>query len=209
MSVTLRPARPADAEIAATLIAETMGGYGVMTMGLGSLHREVTILVDWFSRAGNRFSYEYCWLAEIDQKVVGLLLTLPGDKLGQLERSLAKGILNYYSIFEVAQLLWRLMVIGRSDEAEPNEYILSHLAVSEPYRKQGIAGKLIQKAEELAIKNGFSRLVLEVELDNLPAQALYRKHGFELQFITEFGRHARTLACPGYQKLVKIVPTGG
>lgn len=106
-------------------------------------------------------------------------------------------------------MLWRLMVIGRSDEAEKNEYILAHLAVAEPFRRLGIAGRLIGKAEELARQKGFSRLVLEVEIDNSPAQALYTKHGFEYQFSTEFGRHAQTLHCHGFHKLVKIVSTGG
>jgi ribosomal protein S18 acetylase RimI-like enzyme len=175
MDLNLRLAVPEDAGIAAKLIADTMGGYGVMTMGLGSLHREEAILGDWFTRPGNRFSYEYCWLATQNDRIVGLLLALPGNKLGQLEKALAKGIFKQYSVFEVLQMLWRLMVIGRSDEADANEFVLAHLAVSERYRRQGVAGELIRKAEELAVQNGFSRLVLEVELDNLPAQALYKK----------------------------------
>lgn len=208
-SVTLRPATPLDASEAAVLIAETMGGYGVMTMGLGSLQREIRILEDWFARPGNRFCYEYGWIAELDGKPAGLLLTLPGDRLNDLERSLSKGILKYYNPFELLQMVWRLMVIGRSEEADKNEYVLAHLAVKEAFRHKGIASRLIQKAEELALQNGFSRLVLEVELDNMPARTLYQKQGFELQFTTEFGRHAKTLSCPGYHKLVKIVSSRG
>lgn len=208
-TLTLRPATPLDAREGAVLIAETMGGYGVMTMGLGSLQREISILEDWFTRPGNRFSYEYSWVAEIDGKPIGLLLTLPGNRLAELERSLSKGILKHYNPFELVQMVWRLMVIGRSDEADKNEYVLAHLAVKEAYRHQGIASRLIQKAEELAVQNGFSRLVLEVELDNLPARTLYQKQGFELQFTTEFGRHAKTLNCPGYHKLFKVVSSRG
>lgn len=208
-TLSLRPATPADAVEAAELLADTMGGYGVMTMGLGSLLRETTILQDWFARPGHRFSYEFCWLAELENKVVGLLLTLPGDRLDGLERSLSRGILKYYNPFELVQMVWRLMVIGRSDEAEKNEYVLAHLAVKESFRRKGIAACLINKAEELAVQNGFTRLVLEVELDNQPARILYQKQGFEVQFKTEFGRHARTLSCPGFEKMVKIIPTRG
>ncbi len=209
MNIKIRPAAPTDASTAALLLADTMGGYGVMTMGLGSLDREVNILKTWFARPGHRFSYEFCWLAEVQGEIAGLLLTLPGDRLGELEGALARGIFRLYSIPEVLKMLWRLMVIGRSDEAKKNEYILAHLAVAPNYRRQGIALKLIEKAAALAQQNGFSRLVLEVELDNAPAQTLYARCGFERQFRTEFGRHAKTLHCPGFDKLVKIVSTGG
>lgn len=208
-ALSLRPATPADAAEAAVLLADTMGGYGVMTMGLGSLLRETSILRDWFVRPGHRFSYEYCWLAELEDQVVGLLHTLPGDRLDELERSLSKGILKVYNPFELVQMVWRLMVIGRSDEADKNEYVLAHLAVKEGFRRKGIAAFLIKKAEELAAENGFTRLVLEVELDNQPARQLYGKQGFEVQYTTKFGRHARTLSCPGFDKMVKIIPTRG
>ncbi len=209
LTLKIRPATPDDAKEAAVLLADTMGGYGVMTMGLGSLLRETRILQDWFARPAHRFSYEFCWLAEVDGKTAGLLLTIPGDRLDELERALSKGILRYYNPLELVQMVWRLMVIGRSEEAEKNEYVLAHLAVKESYRRKGIAAALIQKAEELTAENGFNRLVLEVELDNSPARALYLKQGFEVQFTTEFGRHARTLSCPGFDKMVKIIPTRG
>lgn len=205
MDLQFRLATPSDASKAAVLIADTMRGYGIATMGLGSRVREISILENWFARPGNRFSYEFTWLALVDGQITGLLLSLRGDRLAKLERALAQGIFRLYNLPEIVRMLWRLMVLGRSDEAERDEYVLAHLAVAPQFQRRGIALALLEKAVEEARKNGFSRLVLEVEIGNTPAEKLYERFGFTHLFTTQFNRHAQLLQCPGYHKLLKVV----
>ena len=45
-------------------------------------------------------------------------------------------------------------------------------------RRRGVASALIRDAEVEARARGFDRLLLGVSIDNAPAQALYRRHGF-------------------------------
>jgi ribosomal protein S18 acetylase RimI-like enzyme len=45
-------------------------------------------------------------------------------------------------------------------------------------RRRGVASALIRYAEIEARARGFDRLRLGVSIDNAPAQALYRRHGF-------------------------------
>eukprot|EP00158_Paraphelidium_tribonemae_P009897 Partr_v1_DN28991_c0_g1_i4_m26177 putative N-alpha-acetyltransferase 30, NatC catalytic subunit len=52
------------------------------------------------------------------------------------------------------------------------------LAVSYDYRKQGIGSSLVEKAVELIRGDGADEIVLETELSNTGAQALYEKLGF-------------------------------
>ncbi|MHC1740223.1 MAG: GNAT family N-acetyltransferase [Anaerolineaceae bacterium] len=205
MEILLRNARPEDAEQAVPLIAETMAGYGVMTLGLGSAELEMRALLHWFVRADNRFSFESCRLAIVNEEVAGLLLVLRGDKLDSLERSLASGVFSLYSPLQLVKVIWRALVLGHSDEADENEFIVAHLAVTQKYQRCGIATLLLNQAVESAKQEGFSRLVLEVEIGNTPAETLYTKFGFNLLKTTEFGRHAAKLQCPGYYKLLKFV----
>lgn len=59
------------------------------------------------------------------------------------------------------------------DEAE-----LLNIAVSEKFRKSGIAGMLVTAFEDELRKLGVKTVYLEVRESNAPARKLYEKHGF-------------------------------
>jgi ribosomal protein S18 acetylase RimI-like enzyme len=52
--------------------------------------------------------------------------------------------------------------------------------VSPLHRNKGVGGKLMQHAIELAIENKATRLQLETDEDNMPANTLYKNLGFKL-----------------------------
>ncbi len=64
---------------------------------------------------------------------------------------------------------------------ERGDFYISNLAVLPRYRGRGLATQLLSCSEELARKSGCQRLVLDVELENKPAQSLYRKLGFSVE----------------------------
>jgi GNAT superfamily N-acetyltransferase len=203
MNIQIRKAQPEDAELAAVMLADTMSDFGVATLGLGHEALELKALRIWFANKGNRFSHEFCWLAMAGGEPAGLLLTLRGDQLGNLEKAMANGIFQIYWPLQILRMLWRLMVLGRTDEASGEEFLVSHLAVRPEFRRQGIGMQLLQIAEEQAREQKFSRLVLEVEIDNHKAKKLYEKFGFVCIATTEFRGRAKVLACPGYHKMLK------
>ena len=205
MEITIRKATPADFVYAAPLLAATMADYGVMTLGLGDHERQIHILETWFQRPGNRFSYEFAWLALADGEPAGLLLIFGGKDLARLENALAKGIFRIYRPIELLRMLWRLTVLGHTDEATQDEFVLAHLAVKEEFRRQGIALQLLEKAVSEAQAHGYRKLSLEVEIGNLAAETLYCKFGFDYKFTTEFSRRAQVLRCPGYHHMVKEI----
>jgi len=205
MDITIRKATSEDAPDAASLLAATMANYGVMTLGLGDPERQVKVISTWFQRPGNRFSHEYSWLALADGKLAGLMLVYGGKDLARLEKALAKGIFKLYNPVELIRILWRLSVLGHTDEATKDEYVLAHLAVKEEFRRQGIAIQLLEKAVSEAQAHGYRKLSLEVEIGNLPAETLYRKFGFDYKFTIEFSRRAQILHCPGYHHMVKEI----
>lgn len=56
---------------------------------------------------------------------------------------------------------------------------MANLAVSAPYRRQGIARALVKKAVENAVFRGCDYITLEVRKSNAPALNLYHSMGFE------------------------------
>ena len=59
-----------------------------------------------------------------------------------------------------------------------DEGYISNVAVSPKYRRQGIADALIRRLDEICTGHGLSFVSLEVRAGNVPAIALYEKHGF-------------------------------
>ncbi len=62
----------------------------------------------------------------------------------------------------------------------PPEAYIANIAVDEGFRGRGIGSMLLEKAVDVAKEEGATYLVLEVRASNHAAQALYRKHGFEV-----------------------------
>ncbi len=54
-----------------------------------------------------------------------------------------------------------------------------NIAVEAEWRRQGIGSKLVNKAIEIAKKQGVQRALLEVRESNYAAQALYNRFGFK------------------------------
>ena len=59
------------------------------------------------------------------------------------------------------------------------EAYITNVAVTEKVRRQGIAERLLEEAENGAAERGCEFITLEVRMSNEPAKALYRKRGFK------------------------------
>lgn len=56
---------------------------------------------------------------------------------------------------------------------------LTELYVLEEFRQRGIASGLIAFAEQIAVQKGARSILVQTGDDNVPALALYKKHGYE------------------------------
>lgn len=97
----------------------------------------------------------------------------------------------------------RLPVIGYGgfwmmvDEAH-----ISTIAVSPPYRGQGLGELLLLRMVDEACSGGAVCVTLEVRVSNLAAQSLYRKYGFETQ-----GRRIRYYSDNNEDALIMTTPS--
>ena len=81
------------------------------------------------------------------------------DVLGEVEQAVVRGYAGFWHDGEDAEL----MTIG----------------VDKAYQRQGIAAALLKALVDEAKRQGASRMLLEVRVDNDPALALYHRFGFE------------------------------
>lgn len=205
MTLNIRPAAREDAAIAAALLAETNGEFGVEVLGLGKPELQFSALKQWFVDPDNRFSFQYSTIAEKYGIAAGLLLAFPGSKLTALELGCARRIFAIYGLIGAIRMIRLNRSLAGNKEAEKDEYLIAHLAVDEGFRRQGIALALLEKAEADARSLGLNKLVLEVEIGNDTAILLYRKTGFELVNTVYFNTKAARFCCPGFYKMSKTL----
>lgn len=205
MTLNIRPATTEDAAIAAALLAETNGEFGVEVLGLGKPELQFSALKQWFAGAGNRFSYQHSTIAEKYGIAAGLLLAFAGSKLNALELGCARRILAIYGVIGAIRMIWLNRSLAGNKEAEKDEYLIAHLAVDEGFRRQGIAQALLTKAELDACTLGLTKLVLEVEIGNDRAISLYHKTGFKIVNTVYFNARASRFGCPGFYKMSKTL----
>ena len=60
-----------------------------------------------------------------------------------------------------------------------DECHIGNIAVTPPYRKQGVASLLLDELLSKCKEHGTTYILLEVRASNVPAQNLYKKYGFE------------------------------
>lgn len=64
-----------------------------------------------------------------------------------------------------------------------DECHITNVAVLKEYRNQGIASKLIEEMLKLCKEHQTKYIMLEVRINNIPAQKLYAKYGFKEEVI--------------------------
>ena len=205
MSLNIRPAKPDDALIAATLLAETTGEFGVHVLGLGSPELQFKALCLWFEDSANRFSYQVASIAELAGLTAGVLVAFEGRLLNRLTLGCARRIFRAYTPANAFTMIKRNLHLAGQREAEKDEYLIAHLAVAEGFRRQGVGQALIEKATQDARAMNYSKLVLEVEIENYSAVALYHKAGFETVQTFLYKGITASISSPGFYKMLKTL----
>ena len=120
------------------------------------------------------YSYRNTWIAEVDGERAGMMIAVDGEHYREHRDKMYPQLKG---LFDVAfGKGWDEM----EDEAKAGEFYIDSLAVSLPYRNQGVGTALIEKAKELAKEMGISVVTLAVEPENR-AKKLYEKLGFAYQ----------------------------
>jgi ribosomal protein S18 acetylase RimI-like enzyme len=151
--IQIRPAQPADAEVAAILLYSAYMHTQVTFPLREELERGlIERLEHFFGQDGNRFSYQNIQVAEGSSEVVGLVLSFGGRDEARLNAAVASWL---------------------EREAEDDEWYVDALAVFSNWGRKGIGTCLLQRAEQQARQHHYLKIALHVAQDNKPALDLY------------------------------------
>ncbi len=152
-SMQIRPAQPADAEVAAVLLYSAYTHIQV-AFPLSEEHDSVLIerLEHFCHQDGNRFSYQNILVADHNSEVVGLVLSFGGRDEAQLNAAVGSWL---------------------EREAEEDEWYVDALAVLSNWGRKGIGTSLLQRAEQQARRHHYSKIALHVAQGNKVALDLY------------------------------------
>jgi len=201
----IRPARPEDANSAARLIHMALGCFGEYAFGNGSPAKTLEVLERLFVARNNRFNYEHAYLAEKGGSNAGLLLSHPAKIMARLDILTGAPLLKILGVGEMLRLVFRLLPLAGSREAEKDEYYISDLAVFPQFQGQGIGTRLLTFAEGQAVKHGLQKCSLIVAQHNDAARQLYLRLGYRIVETVTYSHLQQRCGERGYQRMMKVL----
>lgn len=198
--ISIRPARPDDAPLAAAVFRLSLGAFGDHLFG----HDVRVAEIAWmrlFSADAGRFGYKRSFVAELSRHPLGMLTSFPGADVNRLSLSVARHLPRAFG-WNVFGFVARSLAFVGGTEAESDEYYISHLGVLPAAQGQGLGKHLLLHADEQARSLGLTKVSLIVALENHAAQRLYKRNGFEIVST----RHDKN-PIASYHRMVKLLTT--
>ncbi len=138
------------------------------------------LLAHLYAQPNNLYSYANSCFLQVDGKKVGILLAY-SQTTEQNQQQNTSRLMSEYLGFGYYRRLLRMSNAHRAmGSLEPNEYLISNIAIIPEFRNRGLGGILIQEAVRRARHEGCSRIVLDVMPSNTAAIRLYEKSGFTI-----------------------------
>lgn len=204
-ALTYRPATPEDAHIASFLIFDTFPHMAAYIFGLGDEQRAQEIFSKIFVLEDHRFSYQVTEMVIREGNIVGMFIAYPASDLPRLVRGLVRVIIQQLKLMDKLKVLLRGLPSMFIEEAAPDDFLLSNIAIKKKVRGQGIGGQVLAHVEEKARAAGFQRLALIVEIDKQDACRFYERKGFEVKAKHLEPPHRVKHLGTGFQQMVKVL----
>lgn len=179
---TFEVGKPHEAAIIARLIMMAMtdeccqyfcGGNHT----LADFHDLITKLA---SRQDTQYSYANTICCHDEQgKILGICTSYDGGELLRLRQTFIDGAIEAFGIDHSAIPL----------ETEAGELYIDSLAVWPQYRGEGIASQLLEQTKLKCKKMNLPAVGLLVDAGNPKAERLYKRCGFEIVGVNEWGGH--------------------
>lgn len=162
-SLSVRPARAADAAQAVPLLVEAIDHLALRLAGVADHAGAVPFFARLFEARGNRYSHEHVLVLDAGGEIAAAILAYPGRD----EAALAAPVLAA-----------RGADYRHEPESSPDEFYIDALTVAPRHRGAGHAETLIAATVRRAGETGYDRVGLLVDLDKHGVKRLYAKLGF-------------------------------
>ncbi|WP_028298238.1 GNAT family N-acetyltransferase [Olivibacter sitiensis] len=167
--MTVRKAVPKDAEWIATYILLAMKDIVYKFIGEKDENKAKEFMLYFTKRKNNQYSYENCWVAEDENKVVAAAILYDGAELSELREPVLHYIKHQFN-----------RDLDLEDETQPGEYYIDSLGVNPDQQGKGIGSKILRFLIEEYVNKDRQTLGLLVDDDNPNAKKLYQNLGFQL-----------------------------
>lgn len=178
--ISIRPARPDDAPLAAAIIRLSLGALGDYLFGSEGRNTEIALMRLFSSDAG-RFGYSLAHVAELNRRPLGLLLSFPAAEMMHLNLSVVRYLPRALD-WDMFGFFARSFAFANVKEADAEEYYVSNIGVLPAAQGQGLGKRLLLHADEQARALGLKKVSLMVALENHIAQRLYKRNGYKIVF---------------------------
>lgn len=164
----IRKATLNDADIIATYMLLAMENIVYKFIGERDPRKAKDFLLHFIQRENNQYSWQNCWVAEVNKEVVAAANVYDGAKLNELRQPVIEYIKSHF-----------LKEFQPEDETRPGEYYIDTLGVNPNHHGRGIGSKILQfLIDEYVTKRG-QTLGLLVDEENPTAKRLYIRLGFK------------------------------
>lgn len=165
----IRKAKPEDSGTIASLVILAMEEIFYSFIGEESREKAVQLL-EWLIREkNNQYSYENCWVAGLEGRIVAAAIVYDGAALHELRKPVAA---------RIAELFHR--DFNPEDETQAGEFYIDSVAVAPDQQGRGTGTKLFQFLIDEFVNRRGETLGLLVDRDNPDAKRLYLKLGFKI-----------------------------
>lgn len=187
--MNIRTAQTTDSDAIAPLILSS--GETTLSVMLGGKKRSSKQALDFIRQAisqpDGQFGYNNHLVVSDPEGAIAAVGCCWGDTpiAGFREATMAS-LINYFgvpgtmNVLECSQQVAKIIPGPKNDEL-----CLGHIAVSEAYKRRGVATNLLDYFSRYALTQNKQKLVLDVESTNVAALALYRQYGFSDVAYTE------------------------
>ena len=172
--VLVRRGRPDD-ETAELVFDAAAYAY---TTAAGSPERARAILATIWQKPGHSASFEHALVAELNGRVVGVLIGFPARDRYRLHRSLLRLGLPY-----TPRRRWPLLAVSlfhlilATPRPPRNAYYVGTIAIARHARRRGVASTLGYHAELAAGAAGFTVIVAHTGSRHIPARRALERYG--------------------------------
>jgi ribosomal protein S18 acetylase RimI-like enzyme len=166
--IAIRKATLNDSQSLATHLLLAMEDIVFKFIGEEDPDKAMEFMLHFAGKDNNQYSYQNCWVVEIKNSVVAVILVYEGARLVELRKPIVEYIRSKFN-----------PDFQPEDETQPGEYYIDCLAVNPSFQNAGIGTKLLEFVIDEYVNKQGRALGLLVDGTNPNAKRLYLKLGFK------------------------------
>ena len=128
---------------------------------------------------GGQYGFKNHWVACSGDEVLGVVTSWYSKLGATFDRATLDSITSYFTLDEAMTVLMRNQTVAINLTPPTNtELMIGHLSVEESARRTGVGTILVDAMQARAEKLNKRKVVLDVEVSNVPAIRFYQRHSF-------------------------------